>query len=304
MTSFGGAVELHGHRGARGLRPENTLPGLAFTLELGVDAIEFDVGLTADEVVVLNHDQAFSSVNVADTGPATPGDPGFPYVGKPIRDLRLDQVKTLDAGIARRSVDDAFALTQRPLPGTPVPTLAEACALLSRAPGVDLAVELKTDPSWPDADVALFTAAVAQVLSAFDLVGRSRLLAFDWRVLLEARRYAPQAARVALIEAKTLVPGTAWLAGLEPDDPARAALDIGATVLSPEHVLADLDLVGAAHSLALPVVVWTVNEPDEMARFIGYGVDAIVTDYPDRLRNVLKQHGLPLPRPLRTQPLG
>ncbi|MBO2449234.1 glycerophosphodiester phosphodiesterase [Actinomadura barringtoniae] len=304
MTSFGGAVELHGHRGARGLRPENTLPGLAFALELGVDAIEFDVGLTADEVVVLNHDQAFSPVNVADTGPANPGDPGFPYVGRPIRELRLDQVKTLDAGIRRRSDDDPFKLTHQPLPGTPVPTLAEACALLSRAPGVDLAVELKTDPSWPDADVALFTAAVAQVLSAFDLLGRSRLLAFDWRVLLEARRYAPRAARVALIEAKTLVPGTTWLAGMEPDDPARAALDIGATVLSPEHVLADLDLVGAAHSLALPVVVWTVNEPDEMARFIGYGVDAIVTDYPDRLRNVLKQHGLPVPRPLRTQPLG
>jgi glycerophosphoryl diester phosphodiesterase len=302
VTSFGGAVELHGHRGARGLFPENTLPGLAFALELGVDAIEFDVGLTADEVVVLNHDQAFSLANVTDTAPAFPGDPGFPYVGKPIRELRLDQVKTLDAGV--RTVDDAFTVTQQPLPGTPVPTLAEACALLSRAPGVDLAVELKTDPSWPDADVALFTAAVAQVLSAFDLLGRSRLLAFDWRVLLEARRYAPQAARVALIEAKTLVPGTAWLAGLAPGDPARAALDIGATVLSPEHALATPDLIGAAHSLALPVVVWTVNDPAEMARFIGHGVDAIVTDYPDRLRTVLKRQGLPLPRPLRTQLLS
>ncbi|MFG1998017.1 glycerophosphodiester phosphodiesterase family protein [Spirillospora sp. NPDC048911] len=299
--SNGGPVELHGHRGARGLRPENTLPGFVHALEIGVDAIELDVGLTADGVVVLNHDQVLSPVNLADTGPARPGDPMYPYVGKAIRDLTLDQIKTLDAGVRRPATDDdPFVLTQLPLGRTPLPTLAEMCALMSRVPDVELAVELKTDPGWPDSDVALFAAAVAQVLGAFDLLGRSRLLAFDWRVLVEARRYAPEAGRVALIEAKTLGLGTRWLAGQSPDDPARAALDVGATVLSPERTLTTPELVTAAHSLALPLVVWTVNEPADMARFVSYGVDAIVTDYPDRLRTVLRQHGLPLPQPLTT----
>ncbi|TDB79280.1 glycerophosphodiester phosphodiesterase, partial [Actinomadura sp. KC216] len=68
-------VENHGHRGARGLRPENTLPGFAHALDLGVDAIELDVGLSADGVVVLNHDQTLSPTNLTDTEPVHPNDP-------------------------------------------------------------------------------------------------------------------------------------------------------------------------------------------------------------------------------------
>ncbi|WP_254716677.1 glycerophosphodiester phosphodiesterase family protein [Actinomadura sp. WMMB 499] len=173
-------VELHGHRGARGLLPENTLPGFAHALDLGVDAVELDVGLSADGVVVLGHDQVLSPVTLTDTGPAHPGDPAFPYVGKAVRDLTLAQLRTLDAGVRRPG--DAFAVTQRAVPGTPIPTLAEVCALVAPS-GADLAVELKTDPSWPDAEVARFVAAVADVLHGAGLAARSRLLAFDWRVL-------------------------------------------------------------------------------------------------------------------------
>ncbi|MFC6884731.1 MULTISPECIES: glycerophosphodiester phosphodiesterase family protein [Actinomadura] len=295
----GAGVEVHGHRGARGLRPENTLPGFAYALELGVDAVELDVGRTADGVPVLNHDQALSPLNVADTRPATPGDPAFPYVGTPIRDLTLAQIRTVDAGVRRpeRPADDPFARTQARLPGTPLPTLDEACALIGTAPAVRLHVELKTDPSWPRAEVAAFTAAVADVLAAHGLTARGRLLAFDWRVLAEARRYDPRLGRVALVERKTLVPGAGWLAGLDPADPVGSALEIGATALSPEHLLTTPELVGEADRLALPVAVWTVNDPAEMARFAGYGVDAIVTDRPDRLRRVLAGLGLPLPVP-------
>ncbi|TDD89952.1 glycerophosphodiester phosphodiesterase family protein [Actinomadura rubrisoli] len=285
-------VEVHGHRGARGLRPENTLPGFAHALELGVDAIELDVGLTSDGAVVVCHDQVLSPVTLADTVPARPGDPSFPYVGKAIRELTLAQLRTVDAGVRRPG--DAFTATQRPLPGTGIPTLAEACGLLGPA-GVRLSVELKTDPGWPDALVALFTDAVAGVLASAGLAARSRLLAFDWRVLAEARERHPGLGRTALVERKTLVPGTRWLAGLPPDDPVGAALAAGATALSPEHVLAVPSLVDDAHALALPVAVWTVNEPEDMSRFIKYGVDAIVTDYPDRLRRVMAEHGLPLP---------
>ncbi|MFC7730850.1 glycerophosphodiester phosphodiesterase family protein [Actinomadura keratinilytica] len=192
MIFTGGAVELHGHRGARGLRPENTLAGFAHALELGVDAVELDVGITADGVVVLNHDQVLSPVTLTDTAPAHPGDPMFPYVGRAIRDLTLAQVKTLEAGVRRPlDDDDPFVLTQLPVPGTALPTLAETCALLSGAYDVVLAVELKTDPSWPDADVERFTAAVAEVLAEYGLTGRSRLLAFDWRVLTAAQRTPP-----------------------------------------------------------------------------------------------------------------
>ncbi|MFA1548874.1 glycerophosphodiester phosphodiesterase family protein [Actinomadura chokoriensis] len=266
-------VEVHGHRGARGLRPENTLPGFVHALDLGVDAVELDVGLTADGVAVLNHDQVLSPKNLADTGPVQPDDPDFPYVGKPIRELTLAQIRTVDAGGAL-------------LPGTGVPTLDEACTLLAPA-DLGLSVELKTDPTWTDEEVELFTATVVDVLRSHALTHLARILAFDWRVLAEARRHYPEVSRVALLERKTLMPDTRWLAGLSPADPVAAALAVGATAVSPEHAMTTPGLVEEAHALGLPVIVWTVNDHEDMSRFVKYGVDAIVTDYPDRLQRVL-----------------
>lgn len=277
MRAVISTVEVHGHRGARGLRPENTLPGFVHALDLGVDAIELDVGLTADGVVVLNHDQALSPANLADTAPAWPDDPAFPYVGTPVRELTLAQLRTVDAGLRFRPA---------PMPGTRVPTLAEACTLLAPTT-VKLSVELKTDPTWTNEEVELFTAAVVDVLGQHDLTSRANLLAFDWRVLAETRRHYPDLGRVALLERKTLTKGTDWLAGLTPDDPVAAAVAIGATAISPEHAITTPGLVDDAHAAALPVIVWTVNAPEDMTRFIKYGADAMVTDYPDLLQHVL-----------------
>lgn len=296
-------LEAHGHRGARGLRPENTLPGFAHALEIGIDAVELDVGLTCDGTVVVNHDQVLSAVTCCDTGAAWPGDPGFPYVGRRIRDLTLAQVRTVDAGVRRADDGDPFVLTQLPIPGTRLPTLAEVCRLveLYDTPALALAVEIKTDPAWPDAEVELFVRAVTEVLEAHGLVTRSRLLAFDWRVLPLARALAPEADRVALAEHRTLEPGSGWTAGA-PSPATRlaaAARTAGATVLSPHHSLVTPALIDGARAEGLPVTVWTVNDPGEMGRLIELGADAIVTDYPDRLHSVMRALGLPLPRTAR-----
>lgn len=274
------AVEIQGHRGARGLWPENTVPGFARAIELGVDVLELDVGLTADGVPVLHHDQTLRPDTVRDRGPYRPRDPMFPYVGRPIRELTLAQVKTVDAGMRH----ERFAETQTPLPGAEVPTLAEVCELVAPH-DVLLAVEIKTDPSWPE--VETITAAAVKALEAHGLTSRSRILAFDWRVLKVARGLLPAGERVALVEPDTLF-DTSWLAGQDPDAGlAAAAARAGATMISPKRVMVTPELVAAAHGLGLPVVVWTVNEPAEMARHVALGVDAIVTDYPDRLRAVL-----------------
>ncbi|WP_405143358.1 glycerophosphodiester phosphodiesterase family protein [Sphaerisporangium sp. NBC_01403] len=295
-------VEIHGHRGARGLRPENTLPGMAHTLELGVHAIEFDVALTADGQLVLTHDLTVSAVTSADTVPAMPGDPAFPYVGKPIRSLSLAQLRTLDVGVRHPKSDaDRFVRTQVPIPGTRMPTLGAVLGLVGAygADGVRLNVELKSDPTRPDlsADPQRLTELVVAELDRHNRLDGAAILSFDWRVLRVARDLV--ATRYALVEKATLRPE--WL-GLryEEDfggDIAAAAASIGATTLSPDRVLVDDELMARAATARLPVAVWTVNDPDEASRMIDLGIAGIVTDYPDRMRELWARRGLSLPKP-------
>jgi glycerophosphoryl diester phosphodiesterase len=277
------------------LRPENTLSGFAYALEIGVDVVELDVGLTADGAVVCNHDQALSPVNCRDTEPVEPGDPLFPYVGRRLRELTLDQIKTVDAGARNRP--DQLAETLVPVPGAQLPTLAEACALIGKYDDARLAVELKTDPSWPDAEVEWFVAIVREILESYGFCGRFRMLGFDWRVIVAARLMIPEIDCVALLEEATIEPGTEWLAGLDPSDLAGAALAAGATVVSAHTVLTTRELIDDAHRLDLMVTPWTVNDPADMARFIDLGVDGFVTDYPNRAHAVLESYGLPVPAP-------
>jgi glycerophosphoryl diester phosphodiesterase len=299
--------EIQGHRGARALRPENTLPGLAHALSVGVDAIEFDVTLTADGGLILAHDLVISAQTNLDTIPATQGDPDFPYVGKPWLELTLPQIATLDAGSRRPAAP--FEATFQAVPAAVVPTLDQVCQLITGlgASSVTLAAEMKTDPRWPAADVRLLTEAALETIAAHGLTGQARILGFDWRVLRAAQAADPAVPRVALVEPATWVPGSAWLAGLDPAGYgpqaggalgcAAAGRDIGAAWLSPADAMTSPDLVAAVHREGLRTVVWTVNDAARMADLVEFQVDGIVTDRPDLLRQVLAGYGGQLPRP-------
>ncbi|GII94672.1 glycerophosphodiester phosphodiesterase family protein [Sinosporangium siamense] len=298
-------VEIHGHRGARGLRPENTLPGLTHALELGVHALEFDLAVSADRRLVLTHDLTVSRVTSADTAAAIPGDPLFPYVGKPIKALTLAQLRTLDVGVRLpKHPNDRFALTQVPVPNTRMPTLGAVLGLVAAydADNVRLHVELKSNPERPDlsADPREFTEMVITELARHGRLNGAAILSFDWRILGHARELAPDTGRIALIEKATM--SSPWLAGLDLSDFCcdipSAAVAAGATVLSPDHVLIDAELMDAARRAALPVVAWTVNDRKRAAELIDLGVSGVVTDYPDRLRALWADRGMPLPSPI------
>jgi glycerophosphoryl diester phosphodiesterase len=280
--------EIHGHRGARALRPENTLPGLAYALAIGVDAVEFDVTLTADNGLILAHDLTVDDVVF-----------GGPLVGRRWRSLTLAEIGTLDAG--GRHPLAPYEETFVAVPGTAVPTLDQVCALAGPS-GVTLSVELKTHPSWPDADVHLLVSSVLAALAAHGCTGQARMLGFDWRVLRYAAELAPGLPRVALVEPFTWADGSKWLAGLDPAsyDPSTgfvaAARDAGAAFVSPWDGLTSPAVVTAAHEAGLGIIVWTVNDSDAMTTLTELGADGMVTDRPDLLRDVLARQGFPLPR--------
>lgn len=279
--------EIHGHRGARALRPENTLPGLAYALAIGVDALEFDVTLTADDGLILAHDLSVDDVVFEG-----------PLVGRAWRSLTLAEIGTLDAG--GRHPLAPYEETFVALPGTPVPTLDQVCALAGPS-GVTLSVELKAHPSWPDADIRLLVSSALAVLDAHGCTGQARMLAFDWRVLRYAAELAPEMPRVALIDPSTWADGSKWLAGLDPASyhPATgfvaAARDAGAAFVSPWDGLTSPAVIAAAHKAGLGIIVWTINDPEAMSALIELDADGIVTDRPDLLREVFARHGVSLP---------
>ncbi|MEV6861793.1 glycerophosphodiester phosphodiesterase family protein [Streptosporangium subroseum] len=295
-------AEIHGHRGARGLRPENTLPGFAHALELGVDALELDVALTADRRLVLTHDLTVSPITSADVRPAFHDDPLFPYVGRPVRELTLAQLHTLEVGVRLpRHENDRFAPTQVPVPNTRMPTLGAVLGLVDAygAHGVRMHVELKSDPTRPElgADPRELTERVIAELDRHRRLDRAAILSFDWRILEIARSLAPATRRYALIERATM--DSAWLNGLRLDDfdgdIAAAAAAAGGTTISPEHVLVDAEFARRAEKADLPMVVWTVNEPGRAAELLDLGAAGLVTDYPDRIRALWAERGMPTP---------
>lgn len=268
------------------------------TLELGVHALELDVALTADDRIVLTHDLKVSAVTSADTRPARPGDPAFPYVGKPINALTLAQLRTLDVGVRfPRHLDDPFALTQEPVPDTRMPTLGAVLGLVNayEAEHVRLHVELKSDPTRPElsADPGRFTELVLEELDRHGRLDGAAILSFDWRILTRTAELVPGIRRFALVELDTLH----WN-GRPGDDVPAAARDAGATTLSPEYAMVDERLMSRAAETGLDVAVWTVNDTALGSRMLDLGVSGIVTDYPDRMRALWRERGLELPEPV------
>ena len=276
-------------------------------MELGVHALEFDVALTADRRLVLTHDLTVSAVTSADRRPVRPADPLFPYVGKPINALTLAQLHTLDVGVRLpRHPDDPFALTQVAMPETRMPTFGAVLGLVSayEAEGVRLHVELKSDPTRPELtpEPEVFTELVIEELDRHGRLDNVAILSFDWRILAHAAKIAPDTRRFALIELDTMH----WNSGVGDGlDVPAAARDAGATTLSPEHIMVDERLMERASAAGLDVAVWTVNEVGLAGRMLDLGVAGVVTDYPDRMRELWRERGLEVPEPVRPlKPVG
>ena len=285
--------ELHGHRGARGLWPENTLAGFRAALALGVDALEMDVGLSADGVVVVSHDPRLNPDLTRDANGAFLDGPG-PL----LRALPFAALRSYDIGRARPGSPVAAANpAQRAAEGERIPALAEVLALDA---SVFLSIEIKTFPDQAalTASPEEIVAGVVAAATAAGALGRIGIISFDARALRHAALLAPSVRRSFLSERETTAAAALWwgedCAALAPDA-AAAAARCGAQAWGPDARELDAAAIGRAHALGLLVLPWTVNDPATMARLIGWGVDGLTTDRPDLAREVMAARGMALP---------
>jgi glycerophosphoryl diester phosphodiesterase len=316
--------DLQAHRGGLGLAVESTLASFAKALETGVNTLELDLQITKDGREVVTHDRKVSGLKCQDTAPVTPGDPDFPYVGKYIKDLTFDQVRSLDCG----SLTLANYPGQQASPGAKMPTLAEVFDLTKRyrASQVKFNIETKVEAGAPEqtAPREQFVDVAIREIKAANMQHRVSIQSFDWGALRLVQEREPGLRTVALTNKDFLQTGqpgaSPWLGGVDSDDfggdLVEVAASLGFDAISPVHgnpqngkvtdagyvPYVTADMVERAHAKGMQVIPWTVNDQPTMRALMDGGVDGLITDYPDRLRDVMAERSLKLPKQYTLEP--
>jgi glycerophosphoryl diester phosphodiesterase len=298
--------EVQGHRGARGLRPENTLAGFELAFDLGVSSVETDVHLTSDGVPVLSHGpsmtgavctqwpspQLISRLTLAKLRlyPPDDGDPGFPDQRADIGPLarQFAQDRGIDPlGIPTMSELFAFAADYAEAPGR---LAGKTPAQQQRTRRVVLDFELKRKPFWPQHIGDTFDGSTAGTLERrvveevqrAGMLDRVRIRSFDHRTLRAIRALEPGLPTAALM---------AQTAPVRPGDLLEAA---GATMYCPHYHFVDAEVVRQVHEANKRIVPWTVNGSPEWQWLVDWGVDGITTDFPDQLLKWLRKRRIPV----------
>jgi glycerophosphoryl diester phosphodiesterase len=277
-------IDIQGHRGARGLFPENTLEGFLAARALGVTAFELDAGMTADDVIVVSHDPALNPEITRDASGAW-----LSRRGPTIRSMTYAALRGYDVGRIRPWSRTSFQFPeQTPLDGARIPMLADVLAAL---PGARFTIEVKTDPTHPDrtAPAHVLADATLAVIDQAGAAARVIVEAFDWRVQRHIRRTRPDIRLAWLTRAETVRNAAVWWdrPASGQSVPATVAAE-GGGVWAPDHTGLTEPLIQEAHALGLFVLPWTVNRQEDMRRLIGWGVDGMISDRPDHALKLLK----------------
>ena len=288
-------IQVHGHRGARASRPENTIPSFEFAIAAGADVLELDMSVTKDNVIVISHDPILHP-------PVCTG----PQPKAIIHELTLEQVKQWDCG----AIQSPEFASQQTVPGTRIPTLDEVFQLASkgkflfnietkifpkRPSEVEIAGVLKQmsipADSGPGRDAIKtfssigpevtpspeeFVRLVLEKVRKYHLEDRVILQSFDYRTLRAMKKIAPEIKLSALSSDKTR-------------SFVEMAAEAGAGIISPVFPTVTPEKVREAHAAGLQVVPWTANKPEQWQRLIDAKVDAIITDDPEGLVKYLNR---------------
>ncbi len=297
------ALDLQGHRGARGLSPENTLPSFQRALELGVTTLELDIAVTRDGVLVIHHDQTLNPNITRDASGRF-----LDQRGPAIHSLTWAELQTYDVGRLKPGTDYARQYPeQQPVDGTRIPRLADLFDLVKRSGDdkVRFAIETKLTPDTPD-ETPLpepFARAVVAEIRKAGMASRSQILSFDWRALQVVQKVAPEIQTVYLTAQQRWLDnvgagqaeGSRWTAGFRYRDHGSVPKMIkaaGGSHWSAHFRDLDAQKVKEAQALGLKVLVWTVNDPAVMAQMLDHGVDGLITDRPDLARKLLEARGI------------
>jgi glycerophosphoryl diester phosphodiesterase len=291
--------DLQGHRGARGLAPENTLPSFQKALELGVDTLECDMAITRDGVVVIYHDLWLNP-------DITRGPDGqwLEKRGPAISELTFAELQRYDVGRIKPGTEYAKSFPdQQPVDGTRIPRLADLFELVRKSGNTRVGFDCETKISPLEAAATLppeaFAQRVVQEIRQAGMQTRTMIQSFDWRTLQVVQKIAPEIRTLYLSSPRTLARAadggpSPWLAGFDADrfggSVPQAVHAAGGRLWAPNQTYLTPALRAQALTLGVAVIPWTVNEPAMINKLLDMDVDGIISDRPDLVqRELLKR---------------
>ena len=265
--------DKQGHRGCRGLMPENTLPAMIKAIDLGVTTLEMDAVITKDGQVILSHEPFFNHEIT------TKSDGSFVSEAEEkslnIYNFSYDEIKRFDVGLKphpRFSRQQKVAAV-KPLLAELIDSVENYCRLHNRKP-VFYNIETKSDSATDNRfhpAPRRFVDLLIQVIKEKKVEDRVIIQSFDFRTLQVMQQKYPHIKTAMLIEdydKRSL-------------DEQLKALQFTPTIYSPEQSHVTAELVKECHKKKMKIIPWTVNDKEGIERLKAMGVDGIITDYPD-----------------------
>lgn len=279
QSTMPSSLDIQGHRGCRGLMPENTIPGFIHAIDIGVNTLEMDVCISQDKHVVLSHEPFFDH-KIATAPDGTEINESNEKEHN-LYALDYEEIKKYDVGLKQHPWFEA----QRKIP-TYKPRLSslidtvQAYLKQNNLPQVQYSIEMKYKEKMANLfhpERKEFVELTLACIKAKGIEEHVILQCFDAQTLNILHQLDPSIQTAYLIENKKTT------------EENMALLDFIPTIYSPDFDLVDKKLVEYCHSKRMKLIPWTINEVEDINRMISLNVDGIISDYPDRVINIAKK---------------
>jgi len=282
----GNSVDLQGHRGARGMRPENTIPAFQYCIEHNMTTIELDTNVTKDKQLIICHDSVINSSLCL-------GEDGKPAQPIPIKELTVPEIKKYDCGAVK---NDKFP-EQVPVKNTRLVTLSEFFDFIKKyeqdhpeQQPLGFNIETKFGEIYSKEEILETATLLVNTVETAGMVDRTTVQSFVIDILPEIKKLNSRLKTSALFQ-PTRFQRFKMQLGLNANrsEVIEKTIKMGADIISPHFLYVTPAFVTQCHEKNIKVVPWTVNVEEEIKKLLNWGVDGIISDYPDRLYRVYIQ---------------
>ena len=279
-TRINEKIDWQGHRGCRGIMPENSLPAFLKALEFPeISTLELDIAISKEKKVIVSHEPWF---NHAITNKPNGGGSVVESEEKDLKiyEMTYEEIKQYDCGSRGngRFPDQVKMKVYKPSLEEVVKRVDAACQTMKR-PKPNFDIEVKSEPSYygvftPEPEE--YVSIVLEEVEALGIKDRSNLQSFDLNILHEIKKQSPSTIVSYLVDNKDSAEENLKKINFTPE------------IYSPYFIFLNKEVIDMLHAKGIKVIPWTVNEVGDMKRLVEMGVDGIITDYPNRIAEAVK----------------